>query len=534
MAKPARESADLASSLVNSVTQTMGKLLDLWNAMGVSKELQSERMAMVKMHIEILLNEMLQEEHNLKEKIENDIEMQKNHLNMIRHELRLDSYQIDDGLTIIQLVKQLRQALEGALKEKEERLKKMKQLQQEDQALCTELWSTPYYIPTGTVPSCLELAELNEHVRQLLKVKEQRLEAFFKLMREIRQCFKETGHIPDGTLENDILSDEEECICLTKNHLEDLQLLVHKLQGKKEGFNYHQADLIKRVQLLWDRLQWSQEKQEQLMRKTKKNWMITGKKCFYADLQRAAFQPFYNDDFSEEVLKQHDEELLKIKEVYEKNKYLYDGIHKWEAIWDRFIELEKKSTDPSRLLNRGGNLLKDERERAKIQKQLLKVAEELKKSIESWEVENSSSFLVNNSRFLDSMAHQLEQHKLKKDKPKISVKRDEFATPKAAAKRPADVNTPTPNKIHKVASNLTVLKASSCINIPSREKASGETNTPSPKLSLLPPSAISPPVTACPVVLKTNFLTVSVNSVPAPRVEKACSKEKARWDPIRY
>ncbi|XP_061491020.1 protein regulator of cytokinesis 1-like isoform X2 [Rhineura floridana] len=503
-----QESEVLASSVVNSMTQAFGKLLDLWNEIGISRELQLERMQTAKAHIEALLNEMIEEECNWKEKIENDIEVQKTQLNAIRYELKLDPYQVDDGLSIIQLEKEFRLALENALKEKQERLKKLKQLQQDDQTLCTELCATPYYIPTGSVPSCFELEELKEHVQQLLKIKEERLEEFLKLRREIKRYNKEIGHIPDGTLEKDILSDEEECICLTKKNIEDLQLLVHQLQAKQDFLIASKEDLVKEVQRLWDQLQWPGEKQEQLTKMTSKCSITEAvkmweeelfnleelkkaslkeitlkvrqelenywKKCFYADEQRSTFQAFYNDNFSEVLLNQHDEELLKMKDVYEKSKHIYDSVHKWEAIWNQFIELEKKSTDPSRLLNRGGNLLKDERERSKIQKQLLKLGEELTKSIANWEKENDSCFLINSQRFLDSMAHQLEHHKVKKDQPKFSLRMNESATPKRAVKRPAAVNTPTPSKMRKVASNLTVLKATSCINIGANVAVAGK------------------------------------------------------------
>ncbi|XP_044299928.1 protein regulator of cytokinesis 1-like [Varanus komodoensis] len=521
MLKSPRESELLASSLINSVTQALGRLLDLWNEMGINRELQLERMQAAKAHIEALLNEMIEEESNLKEKIENDIEKQRNQLNTLRYELKLEPYQVGDGLTILQLEKEFRLALEEALKEKQERLAKLKQLQQDDQALCTELCATPYYVPTGSIPSPLELEELKEHVQALSKVKEERLEEFFKLRRKIRQYNKEIGHTPDGTLESDILL-EDEYICLTKKYLEDLQLLIHQLQVKKESLIAAKDVLVKEVQILWDRLQWPQEKQDQFKTMTSKcsiseatkMWEeelqnleelkkehlkeITLKvrqelnsywqKCFYTDEQRAAFQSFYNDDFSEELLNQHDEELLRMKDLYEKNKHLYDSVHKWEGIWSQFFELEKKSTDPSRLLNRGGNLLKDERERTKIQKQLLKLGEELKKSIEDWEKENSSHFLIKSKRFLSSMADQLQHHKVKKDQPKISVKKEESVTSKTAVKRPAGVNTPTPKKIRKVASNLTILKASSCSNIANSTSVAGklsvQTKTPSKTIPL--------------------------------------------------
>lgn len=72
---------------------------------------------------------------------------------------------------MLQLEREYRLALEAAVKEKRERLEKSRQLQQEDQALCAELCATPYYIPTGSVPSSLELRELEEHVQNLLRVK---------------------------------------------------------------------------------------------------------------------------------------------------------------------------------------------------------------------------------------------------------------------------------------------------------------------------------------------------------------------------
>ncbi|XP_026568473.1 protein regulator of cytokinesis 1-like isoform X1 [Pseudonaja textilis] len=531
MAKRVRESEVLASSLLNSVNQAIGKLLDLWDEMGIGKELQLERMHAAKSYIEKLLEEMIDDENSVKEKLENDIKIQKNQLNILRDQLGLDPYKVDDGLTILQLEKEYRLALESALREKQERLGKLTQLQREDQALCAELCVVPYYIPTGSIPNSTQLEEIKEHVTNLLKVKEQRLEEFHKLRREIRLYSKEIGHTPDGTLENDMLCDDEEegYICLTKKYLEDLQQLIHQLQKKKESLMATKDVLMKQVQLLWDRLQWPQENQEEFTKrvsqcsiceatnmweeelqtleevkkeklkeiilKVRQDLESYWQKCFYSDEQKAAFQPFYDDNFSEELLHYHDEELFKIKMVYEEDQSLYDTVHKWEAILDRFIEFEKKSTDPSRLLNRGGNLLKDERERSKTQKQLSKLGEELKKKVEHWEKEHNSNFLIRSQRFLDSMARQLQHYKLKKDQPKTSVKWEESATPKGAMKRLAQLNTPTTNKIRKVASNLTVLKASSCNNIaanfavPSKQLLQSKTPSKStPLYSLHQPS----------------------------------------------
>lgn len=50
----------LASSLVNSVTQALAQLLDLWNEMGIGKELQLERTQAAKAHIEVCSRLVLQ------------------------------------------------------------------------------------------------------------------------------------------------------------------------------------------------------------------------------------------------------------------------------------------------------------------------------------------------------------------------------------------------------------------------------------------------------------------------------------------
>ncbi|XP_048360591.1 protein regulator of cytokinesis 1-like isoform X2 [Sphaerodactylus townsendi] len=501
MPKPPRQSEVLAASVVNSITQALADLLDLWNDLGITKEKQLERMETVKAHIEKLLEDMIEEERNLKEKIENDIVMQKMQLNIIRKELNLDSYQVEEGLSILQLERKFRLALEAAVKEKRERLEKLRRLQQEDQALCAELCATPYYIPTGHIPTSLELKELEEHVQSLLQVKEQRLEEFLRLRREIRRYNKEIGHLPEGTLEDEMLLDDDDYICLTKKNIEDLTSLVYQLQIKKDSLTATLETLKKEVQLLWGRLQWSQEQQEEHKRITSKlsisealrmweellqNLEVQKKEqlkdltlkvrqqldsywqqCFYSDEQRAAFQPFFSDNFTEDLLSQHDQELLKMKSMFENNKLMYNGVHQWTATWDRFIELEKKSTDPSRLLNRGGTLLKDERERSKLQRQLVKLSEDLKKSIENWEKENGCDFLVNSKRFSETIDHQLEHHKVKKDHTKMFMNKDKSAVPKSAVKRAASPSASPAYKFRKVngGTNLSVLKPSNCCNL---------------------------------------------------------------------
>ena len=52
-------------------------------------------------------------------------------------------------------------------KEKSDRLNRLKDLKESDQRLCDTMCTTPYYIPSGSVPSKDQLKELQSHVDSL-------------------------------------------------------------------------------------------------------------------------------------------------------------------------------------------------------------------------------------------------------------------------------------------------------------------------------------------------------------------------------
>lgn len=83
------------------------------------------------------------------------------------------------------------------------------------------------------------------------------------------------------------------------------------------------------------------------------------------------------------------------------------------------MELEKKATDPSRFNNRGGNLLKEEKQRADLQKSLPKLEKNLKTQIDLWEQEHSREFLVNGKKFLQYVQEQWEFLRIEKEQEKL-------------------------------------------------------------------------------------------------------------------
>ena len=66
-----------------------------------------------------------------------------------------------------------------------------------------------------------------------------------------------------------------------------------------------------------------------------------------------------------------------------------------QEVWNKFMELERRAKDPSRLMNaRGNSLLQEEKERNKVNKALPRIEEELHELIEEWEANNGGQFKV--------------------------------------------------------------------------------------------------------------------------------------------
>merc|ERR1719429_516892 len=71
----------------------------------------------------------------------------------------------------------------------------------------------------------------------------------------------------------------------------------------------------------------------------------------------------------------------------------------------------EETKDPSRLMNsRGNNLLKEERERSKVNKDLPRIEEELHELIGRWEAEHGKTFKVEGVSFAAFIEQQKEDH----------------------------------------------------------------------------------------------------------------------------
>ncbi|XP_006628898.1 protein regulator of cytokinesis 1b isoform X3 [Lepisosteus oculatus] len=446
-----RKSEVLAAESVACLNKALCRLKDIWEEIGIPEDQRLQRTDVVKKHIKGLLDMMIAEEENLKERLLKSIEMCRKELDVLCRELHLTSFEEEEGSTVLQLEKDIRTRLEVMLKQKNQRMQELKALKEQDQDLCDILCSDSYCIDSDAVPTLEQLDHFRHHIANLVAEKERRRSEFVGIKRQIILCMEELDHLPDTSFERDVVCEDEEAFCLSTENIASLKLLLTQLQERKAQNEAVCAAYRSQIQELWDRLQVPQEERdvfsEHMLSSRKRNMEALQTeaerlqelklqniknvieairvelasywdKCFFSTEQRGAFAPYSDDDYTEDLLSLHDAEILRVKQHYEDHKELFEGVDKWQETWSLYLELEKKATDPSRFTNRGGNLLKEEKQRADLQKSLPKLERKLKTQIDVWEQEQGREFLVNGQKFLQYVEEQWELYRLEKEREK--------------------------------------------------------------------------------------------------------------------
>ncbi|TRY99380.1 hypothetical protein DNTS_002001 [Danionella cerebrum] len=497
-----RKSEALAFSIVTEINHAMAKLVDIWDSIGIMEDQRVERMQTVKNHIDGLLHSMITEEEALRHRIKTDIITFQNKMGTLCLELAVELYKLDENLTVLQMEKNLRCRVESLQKEKDQRLRELSDLKKQDEELCVTLCATPYYIPSGTVPSLTQLQELREHVQILSKEKESRVKVFSGLREEIKTLMDEMGHEPESSLERESICPDADIFLLTHDNIKALKLLLTQLELKKESLISTRDKLKERSMSLWNRLscpepegevfqepalntlsddirrwqkfvehlqQMQMSRLEEVVEKVRQELVVLWDKCLFGQEQRDPFNAHFCDVlYTEELLALHDAELLRLKTFYEEAQPILEDLEKWKRNWALFQEFEvlKLLSFADYELNLCCFTLftvaYDSLSREKLQIPIASVTEELEEELKErvidWEVKKGSVFLVHGQAIMEYIYSHWEEHRLLKDKEKnerMTKKTDtpQFKTPTKRAHGTA-CTAATPNKIRKTPNQL--------------------------------------------------------------------------------
>ena len=133
---------------------------------------------------------------------------------------------------------------------------------------------------------------------------------------------------------------------------------------------------------------------------------------YFSEEEMLEFAPAFSDVYSDALLSAHEGEISRLEALKEQRAPTIQLIDRHRSLIKDRDDLAASSQDASRLMGRGTKgekrdptrLLREEKMRKRITKDLPKIEVELKKALERWEDEYGRSFLVHGQRYLDELA----------------------------------------------------------------------------------------------------------------------------------
>lgn len=496
----------IKSEMIPCLQNAMQTLQNIWSEIGLQEDQREERTRSVLFHLRNLLQEMVSEEEEMKATLQANVETCTQELEKLSQELGLPVEKPEKPMSILMLENDLRTKVDNLKLEKHERMKKLKTLRETESKFCNQMCLPAHNLGDVNVPTKEQLKELEANVEYLQKEHGKRLNTFKELKQSIQTLWREIETVPSTSIEKELAkSDAETTFKLSSDNMEHLRGLNTELENQQKRLIAESSELTETIKSLWSKLEVDESDRKVFLAKhvgskpsvitklkeevqrlqalklqhmqkfiegLRKELSDLWDKCYFGPAQREEFSPAFDDNFTEELLSLHEHQVEVMKNYYEGNKDIFKLVEKRETLFKTMEEFENRKNDTNRLANRGGALLKEEKMRRGINKELPKIEQKLVTQIKMWEEENERRFLINGCHYMDIINRQWavynaqkEQEKLERQKQKQELMEKEMVY----GSKPAT----TPKKKRPIGGGTTPLKT------PKRMKMQDYTSTPS-------------------------------------------------------
>ncbi|KAI5922139.1 microtubule associated protein-domain-containing protein [Camillea tinctor] len=308
--------------------------------------------------------------------------------------------------------------------------------------------------PTGphqSIPPTFDLSpsyvdKLDNEFTRVYEEYTHRIETVQALCENIIQLWAELG-TPQAQTDNAIVKyyrDAPEQLGLHKDDLSRLQGKRDKLADEKKNREKRLRDLRAAVEALWEKLGVDESRRKSFLNNnrgcgvrqinefqdelTKLNELKRQNlhlfvedaryklqelwdALYFSEDEMLEFTPAFSDVYSDALLEAHEREIARLDALREQRAPTLALVEKHRTLVQERDELAASSQDASRLMMRGqkgekrdpGKLLREEKMRKRIAKELPKIAADLSKMLEKWEDEYGRPFLVHGERYLDQL-----------------------------------------------------------------------------------------------------------------------------------
>ncbi|XP_033248273.1 protein regulator of cytokinesis 1-like [Drosophila miranda] len=418
------------------------QLHSMWSLMFEPKTCE-DFLHKLKAHADNFYTDLLTESREKQAAILDDIaalRAEASDLTRLLHET-VDIGQRPDDVPLIIWQLKLDKSIEHLREELSKRRAEIGELLLQQEQLCEELGALPLPLLADPLPLPDEMDGFRDHLDNLRSQRAVRQTELDQLRKAIKHDMKMLELMPQTDAEDRLLNDLSHN--LTPETLERLRQMRNSYAEQIQELRSKIHDMREKIYVLWDRLQETDESAMRRVRECTENTQRTydilhselqrcqalrsqNPKTFIEQLrveiskwwdltlksqqERKRFSNYYNKYYNEDLLELHELELDDLKSFYTCNKEIFDLYESRAELWSRMQALEAKANEPNRFKNRGGQLLKEEKERKAISK-LPKIEQQITELVHAYEVQSHGPFLVYGENILELMAGEWENYR---------------------------------------------------------------------------------------------------------------------------
>ncbi|TKA76705.1 hypothetical protein B0A55_03935 [Friedmanniomyces simplex] len=454
------------SYLSQQVTTIIERLHGFFDEIGVpSHERDSRESELFSALSETLhnqLNLVAKEKHDLTEEAQRLIAVIRQMERSLDDSRPDDDYEGErDGLKVayplLDCIQALKEKHHTISKLHRERYEQVKKLVEALESYASHLESSfvqiklPPTSPNAKVPPNFDLSptyvsKLDKEFTRVYEEYNKRVATTSQLAEEIISLWSELG-TPQAQVDSQIVQCAHEAPEQLGLHQDDLKRLTakrDKLIAERQQRERKLKDLRASVEALWDRLSVEESERKQFLAanrgcglrqinehedelhrlnelkrqnlhlfvedarfKLQELW----DNLYFSEDEMLAFPPAFSDTYTDALLSAHEQEIARLETLKEQRAPILAAVDRHRQLIKEREDLAQSSQDASRLMAKGqkgekrdpGKLLREEKMRKRITKELPRVEADLRRTLEAWEDEYGRPFCVHGERYLDEL-----------------------------------------------------------------------------------------------------------------------------------
>lgn len=313
----------------------------------------------------------------------------------------------------------------------------------------------PIQIDEATIPSEKQFQHLECEIERREKLRYEREETFITTRDHIQKILKEYEIQPVTHFEQNVIETSDATFVLSANNMKLLEEYLADVLKQSKGIRDKVTELRLKVRSIWDMLTEDIKKCDEFTRnhpgstqstleafrnelhrceevrkaniglfieKMRSNLTILWDKCHFSQGERDEFRHFKDPFFNEDLLELHERELEQVQQLYEENKNMLGYLEEHERQWKKLTKLVESSNDPTRLFNRGGQLLKEEKERNAVQRKIPQIESALIDFAQAYEKMHGKHFR-SFGRTIEEIIAEKHEHQEQEKKLKLSARK---------------------------------------------------------------------------------------------------------------